>query len=461
VPDKPFAQCPDCGCLFEPQEMKRGEPSEKSRIRIRRSADTLEIIQNPLRTGLPLWTILACVLFDLGVAVIILCLTHLFPGENIWELLRTEDDTPMLARWIGTLLVLHTLILPFPLWAFFDQRTLRIDREKMIVRGRWFLFPWKRTASRLQVRKASRNVWDEMIYNIRVGYSNRFVWIGCSSRQEAEMLRGEINHFLYTVEPVRLENASDDSTAAFLGGSESLDPAITLHCPYCGANVAGQSLDFPAGTAHCTKCQTAFPIENAVVYLAVTAPENIPVERTDDSLTMRYVPDDNKGTYYILLALYCLGMLVYGGLFVGLAVHCILEGNTFFLIFASATFFLLMGIAHFGFINDMNAFFCDWTIHLDRNEARFELRCKKHRKTVVIPREKIIEACPNKSENLFRRVRLGRFPEFLCSPGINGGHFLLDDGTKHYLPLGTMDARKRFEVREWMLAVLNEFLVAR
>jgi hypothetical protein len=282
--------------------------------------------------------------------------------------------------------------------------------------------------------------------------------------EEVEMLHGEINHFLYTVEPASVENASDDSTPAFLGGSESLDPMVNLHCPDCGANVLGQSLDFPAGIAHCTKCQTDFPIETAAVYLDVPAPENITIERTDDSLTMRYVPDVSKGTLYAQVAVACFCLLMFAGMFVWLAVRCILEGNIFLGLMGASVILPAMGVIYLALINETNAFFCDWTIFLDANEARFELRCKKHRKTVVIPREKIIEACPNtQSSNPLLHVRLGRFPEFLWCRDSTGGHFLLDDGTKHYLPLGTTEARRRtkmYEVREWMLATLNEFLAA-
>jgi hypothetical protein len=244
---------------------------------------------------------------------------------------------------------------------------------------------------------------------------------------------------------------------------------VNLHCPDCGANVLGQSLDFPAGTAHCAKCRTDFPIETAAVYLAVSAPENITVERTDDSLTMRYVPDADKRCRYVTIGLYYVTILMIIGVLAGLItflVHYVMVANSGMIVRVSVDVVIALPMCVFWYFLTMDAkksCFCDWTIFLDANEARIELRCKKHRKTVVIPREKIIEACPNKSENLFRLVRLGRFPEFLWCRDSNGGHFLLDDGTKHYLPLGTTDARRRtkmYEVREWMLAVLNEFLSA-
>jgi hypothetical protein len=51
---------------------------------------------------------------------------------------------------------------------------------------------------------------------------------------ETQMLCGAINHFLYTVEPTRFENVHDEVEPAFLGGTESFDPEIGLHCPDCG-----------------------------------------------------------------------------------------------------------------------------------------------------------------------------------------------------------------------------------
>ena len=78
---------------------------------------------------------------------------------------------------------------------------------------------------------------------------------------------------------------------------------------------------------------------------------------------------------------------------------------------------------------------------------------------MVIPRESIIEAKANDdAKNSFKKIRFGPFPEFfLCRDSI-GGHFLLDDGTKHYLPLGSIDPRKVREITNWMLATLNGFL---
>jgi hypothetical protein len=143
--------------------------------------------------------------------------------------------------------------------------------------------------------------------------------------QEVEMLRGEINHFLYMVEPrhsresgnlavchpresrglgscvkiSRLDSrfrGNDDlreNVPAFIGGTESFDPEVALHCPGCGAKLTGESLDFHTGTAHCESCAADFAMENATAYRIEAMPDALPefmtVEKTDDSLTMRYV----------------------------------------------------------------------------------------------------------------------------------------------------------------------------
>ena len=79
----------------------------------------------------------------------------------------------------------------------------------------------------------------------------------------------------------------------------------------------------------------------------------------------------------------------------------------------------------------------------------------------MISRNRIIEACPNEHvKNIFLHLRFGSFPEFLWNRDSIGSHFLLDDGTKHYLPLGSVAQRKVREVRSWMLAALNFFLAS-
>ena len=132
------------------------------------------------------------------------------------------------------------------------------------------------------------------------------------------------------------------------------------------------------------------------------------------------------------------------------------------IIFYSVLFALLGPLyvfLYFTYMQEIKALYCDWTIYLNADEARFELRCKKHRKTVVIPRDKIIEARINDNRS-FKKIRFGHFPEFLWCRECVGGHFLLEDGTKHYLPLGTVNERKRHEARNWMIATLNGFLAA-
>ncbi|MCL2710349.1 MAG: hypothetical protein FWE95_05670 [Planctomycetaceae bacterium] len=490
VPDKPIAHCPDCDCVFEPQELKGRltEPQsldcgerrnlkiaalKSSRLKIRRDADALEITQKPLRTGLPLWTILTFVLFDLGLVALYLYVKQLVPDINIFELTGEKDEFDPLG-FLTALGVLHVLLLAFPLWAFFDRRTIRLDRETLQITGRWLFIPWRRTVSRLQVKKASFGELLPPPYNLKLVYGNRSVWIGCTTQEEIETLRGEINHFLYTVEPTQLEMASDDGEPAFLGGTESLDPEIALHCPDCGTRL--QVGNRPPGGCvgdsrlafHCNSCNADFPIDHAVAYkieaIPGGQPDSIAVECTDDSLTMRYVPDAEKGMRYvnIVLCYICLLMFVGGFAFsVGMLIYHAMILHMGMIIF-SAGFLVVMGpmLAFLFFMcyQELKSFYCDWTIHFDTHEARFELRCKKRRKTIVIPRERIVEARINEDTKGFKKLRFGPFPEFLWCRESSGGHFLLDDGTKHYLPLGSVDQRKVREVTNWMLATLNGFL---
>ena len=393
LPDKPLAQCPDCGCVFEPQELKRIEPPAKSRLRIRRSADSLEIVQNPLRTGLPLWTILSFVLFDLGVVVFYLYMQQLFPEENILELLRAEHDPDVAvgSRLLGALGVLHALLLPLPLWAFFDRRTIRLNRDTLKITGRWVFFSWKKTVSRLQTKKASFREWESVFYNLRISYGKSFLWIGCSSLEEVEMLRAEINYFLYTIEPSR---QGSGGKAAFLGGAESFDPEIGLHCPDCGAKLTGTSLDLPDGTAHCPACRTDFPIDDAVAYridmIADRQPEHITVEQTDDRLTIRYAPMFSKAFLYGNLAMCYVCIFMFVGMLGGLLI-CIMRAEGA----AQIIFFGIIGILCVVFsvyfylmcMQDRNALFCNWMIQLDSDEVRLELCCKKRSKTGDFPQQ--------------------------------------------------------------------------
>ena len=467
LPDKPLAHCPDCGCVFEPQELKRGRLMEPSRLQIRRNADTLEITQKPLRTGLPLWTILLVFLFDLGIVALYFYVKHLVPDINVFELTGGKDEFDPLGFLFG-LAVLHILFLALPLWTFFDRRTIHLDHETLKITGRWLFFPWKRTVSRLQVQKASFRELHSLFYNVKLAYSNRSVWIGCTTREDIEVLRGEINHFLYTVEPSQLEMASDDWEPTFLGGTESLDPEIGLHCPDCGAKFTSDTLDCPTSNAHCHSCNTTFPIDHAVAYrievITDKQPANITVEQTDDSLTMRYIPNVSKGMLYGNLAAgwFCIFMFV--GMFAFSVVLIVQEQkiSAIGLIVMSVLYFipftLLIVWLYFMVTQEINTVFCDWTIHLDKNEVRFDLRCKKRRKTIVIPREKIIEAAMNVDTKGFRKIRFGLFPEFLWCRESVGGHVLLDDGTKQFLPLGSVDQRRMREVTQWMLAMFNGFL---
>jgi hypothetical protein len=77
---------------------------------------------------------------------------------------------------------------------------------------------------------------------------------------------------------------------------------------------------------------------------------------------------------------FCLFMFVV--MFVGLIallVHGVMIGHIGLIIMG--TLFSVLGIpmlvfCFFGVIQELNAFYCDWEIHLDTNEARFELCCK-------------------------------------------------------------------------------------
>jgi hypothetical protein len=326
------------------------------------------------------------------------------------------------------------------------------------------------------VKKAAFGVVPIEFYNLTLGYGNRSLWIGCSSRKEAEMLRNEINHFLYTVEPSvsfvnsscppwlnlpqRTQRIHGVHGETFLGGTESFDPVVGLHCPNCGAKLPSSSLDFPGGNAHCDHCRKNFPIENAVAYkievIPHQQPECITVERTDGSMTMRYVPDYDKGFKYLHIGLHYFCLLFFVGTFILMLAFAILQpipGLIMFCLFA-----WLIVLCYFMYKQELNAIYCDWTIRLDANEVRFELRCKKRSKTVVISRSTIIEARKNETESGFKKFRFGSLPEFLWSRDHFGSHFLMSDGTKHYLPLGTVDQRKVQETTNWMLAELNGFL---
>ena len=296
LPDKPLAHCPDCGCVFEPQELKRNDhpalsgtpPKEgnNSRLQIRRNADSLEIIQRPLRTCMPLWTILLFVLFDLGIVAIYFYMKQMLPEEIFSDMFHTTDNSEF--HWMGflqALAFLH-LILILPLWAFFDRRTICINRETLTITGRWLFIPWWKTISRLQVKKASTGELLTLFRNVKLGYASdagtgRSVWIGYTTMDKPQMLRGAINHFLYTVEPMEAgSNMESGSVTAwsdriapeyrqndtFLGGAESFDPEVGLHCPDCGARLSSDSLDFPNGRVHCNSCNKTFSIDNAVAY---------------------------------------------------------------------------------------------------------------------------------------------------------------------------------------------------
>ena len=475
LPDKPIAHCPDCGCVFEPQELLRkwvrgGEWAKKSRLNIRRDADALEITQKPLRTGLPLWCVLLFALFDIGMVACYLFIQQLCPNENVFEIVRPEDAGEILYFFTLT----HFVILPPALWAFFDRRTIRLDRETLQITGRWLFIPWRRTVSRLHVKKASFGELHSLLYNLKLAYCNRSVWIGCTTREEIETLRGEINHFLYTVEPAQLEMASGDWEPAFLGGTESFDPEIVLHCPDCGTRLEvgnrppGGCVGDSRLTFHCHSCNADFPIDQGIAYrieaIPGGQPESIALERTDDSLTMRYVPNFSKWVLYgnVVAGWFCILMFV--GMFAFSVVLMFQEGKMSMIglilmsVLCFVPFILFIVWLYFMVMQESNTFYCDWIIHLDTNEARFDIRCKKRCKTIVIPREKIIEARINEDTKGFKKLRFGYFPEFLeCRDGV-GGHFLLDDGTKHYLPLGSVDQRKVREVTNWMLATLNGFL---
>ncbi|MCL2306200.1 MAG: hypothetical protein FWC43_12725 [Planctomycetaceae bacterium] len=464
LPDKPLAKCLGCGVVFEPQELKRGELSGKSRLQVRRDTDSLEIIQKPLRTGILLWTILVVVLFDIGITALYCYVKQLFPDENPLSFFSEGNGRILVSLTVG-----HFLLLPIPLWAFFDRRTIRLDRETLKISGHWLLFSWRRTIPRHHVWKASPLQIPDFDVGVKLGYKKGFVWIGCTTEKEVGVLRGEINHFLYTVEPVRLESMDGYSPPAFLGGAESPDPEIGLHCGDCGARLTSESLDFPDGTAHCDTCQKVFSIENASAYridaMASSQPENITVEETDDRLTMRYVPRFTKWSVFGNEAGFYFCILMFAGMFalaIGLVI-CDENVQGLWIIFWSS-FSIVSGamivFLYFTLADEKNALYCNWTIHLDADDARLELRCKKRMKTIVISRAKIIEARSNEREELHKMFRFGYFPDFLWSRRIYGGHFLLKDGTKHYLPLGSVNIHKRREVRNWMLTTLNRFLAS-
>ncbi|MCL2744030.1 MAG: hypothetical protein FWE67_09270, partial [Planctomycetaceae bacterium] len=166
LPNKPLAHCPDCGFIFEPLELLRKlegdyKPVKKSRLRICRDADLLEIVQKPLQTGIPLWTFLLVLLFDIGMVALYLYVKQLFPDENVFHFFRAQHNPDVCVgdRILTSLIVSHVFLLALPLWAFFDWRRIRIDRETLEITGRWLFIPWRKTVSRLQTKKASFNEW--------------------------------------------------------------------------------------------------------------------------------------------------------------------------------------------------------------------------------------------------------------------------------------------------------------
>jgi len=469
-----IAKCPHCNAVFQLSELERTELSVKSRLHIRRDDDSLEIVQRPLRTGMPLIMVTLFLLMDAVCIAFYLWLQQLFPGEDPLMLLRGEDNPDIMVGYqlVMMLAVMHVVLLFLPLWTMFDRRTIWIDRETLQIIGSWlFVFRWKRTIPRIFVKRARSRSWETLFCQARICYGGKSVYIGCSTEEEVAAICAEINHFLYTVPPWLMEHlVFPPPKPAFVGGVDSGSPEVGVHCPGCGTQYPASSLDFPQQAAHCSCCQKRTSLEHVVSY-PINVVENKPsdgliVEKTDNCLSIQYSRHIDKAMKYVNLVGFCCCMIIFGGLMFALIYILLTDEkmSTFgryamLIIFVLPMSTMILWI-FFKLFQEKNAMYCDWAIHVTRREVTLEHRYRKQERTIVIPREKIVRVELNREHvSVSVMFRPGTYPAgFFENREPCGCHILLTDGTKQYLPLLSLNTRKTHDTTRWLAAMLNEFL---
>lgn len=474
LPDLALADCPHCGTVFELSELKTDKNiSPETRLRIRRDADSLEITQNPLRNSFVYWMFAIFLLLDAFVVYLYFLFEQNMPGDNPFAVFRENHELNREIRVACfSLIASHIVCLSLPIWAFFDRRIIRIDREFLTVHGTWLFYSWRKTVSRSQLGQVKRNLLDFIFRNLVLRYDSKFLLIGTEKESDVEVLSARINHFLYTVPPLPDENKeTDQSEPMCLGGVTSLDPVVRLHCPDCGAAIESEQLDFPQQTGTCPVCEKNIPVGNLVAwkveYRESSKPNNIDVEQTDDTLEIRYTADHDKWLVRFNVAASWFVVVMFIGLMAGLLIaFAQTERSLFDWLFLGGFFLLPMGIA-LCFIfwmlkQEADAFYCEWTIRIDSERFEIEQRCKKWKNTVSIPRRQIVEALPNEKQESFWEVLRSRNKYlFLECLQPQGAHLLLADGSKQFLPLCSVgNAPSGEEIRKWLLATLNGFLAS-
>ncbi|MCL2117971.1 MAG: zinc-ribbon domain-containing protein, partial [Planctomycetaceae bacterium] len=471
-----IAKCPHCDAVFRLSEMEQTGLPHRGRVHLRRDDDSLTIVQRPHRTGLPLCMVILFLLLDAGCIALYLWLQKLFPGEDPLTYLRAKGnpDIAIGYRLVVMYAVTHILFLILPLWAMFDKRVIRIDREVLRITGSWlFVFRWKRTLPRVSVQLARFHVLEVLFQQARLCYGNRSVYLGCRSAGEVEAVCAEINHFLYTVLPWPVEHlVFPPPEPAFVGGVDSGCPEIHLHCPDCGTQYPAASLDFPQQVAHCPDCQKTTPLEHAVSY-PVNIVENKPaddllVEKTDDRLSIQYSRSMDKALKYANLIGGYFIVFMFGSMMLGIVYWLFTDekinviGRCLLLVIFVLPLSVMIIIIFFKFAQEANVIYCDWGIRVTRTAMTLEHRYRRREKTIVIPREKIVRAELNHERVKLADVfRPGTYPAgFFENRESRGAHILLTDGTKQYLPLLSLNTNKTRDTTRWLAATLNEFLAS-
>ncbi len=276
---------------------------------------------------------------------------------------------------------------------------------------------------------------------------------------------------------------------------------VRLFCPACSSRLCAGEIDVPANQGQCRNCHATFPLEKASVFLLErenvqpgaewSDPPRLPglfVQEIDGNdtesveLVVRYRPPrssrnrrifENIGATLGMIFLTGLGLLCVGyfpGMILskhGLSLdgHAIVAMLCFGVIFtvACSPYALIFISAALGTFDELRSGRAAWMIRLDARRMLVSRCYGKHRETVEIDRNRIVEVRIGDGPSPFftalcGRPVFGRFPSILCSRGASRIELILDDGSIEYLPQPPKRSQNALDRARWLKNRLADFL---
>ena len=457
-PDRAAAQCAECGAVFIIPELDRTTPPKQRRVKVERDDDSLVIRQGGNYGAIPMATFLSGLVGLVAVACLVLYVYHLTPNATLAELFPAtaqngngpSDSSRMAAN--GMIIGLVFVLMLMPFWAFFERRTICIDRRECRMMIRWLFCRWERVISRHDVLFAEFRPWGlGQCYYLNYRGANgkrRSFLIGSDTDTSVRAapvvgwLIGVTNHYLMTIKPETDEHTLQPYP---FGGVYLGDEEPYLICPCCGNDIEPPTVNFASARTVCRHCNENFATQSLVFTggkeLEMSAIEGLECCETSETFDLRYKPVVPKAHKWGYLAMIIIGNNFFFGLFIALAVALVSESRQgesivgaliFSLVFSVPflTFFVLASCAEFRMFGDW-----EWRLRINSGNLKLWFRYKNKEREIEIPLDDVVVLDVGRNPNISiwlyaKSLKSGQ----LQIPLIGGNVLRFRDGSTIHLP---------------------------